>query len=82
MEEKTQEEELEALKNECANRLPRLKRNEDFKFWKEQVVEPLMAQLEAELASKDADLMPEAILRGKLKHLNSLKFIFKEVFNN
>jgi hypothetical protein len=75
-----QEKELEDLKNKCRDHLIRLNRNEDFLFFKETVVEPTILQLEVELSSSVADEMKESILRGKLKHLNSLKFFFKDVF--
>ena len=80
--EKTDEEKLDLLRVEAEEKLARLSKNEDFIFWKEQVVEPTIAQLEIELSSSAADLLPEAILRGKLKQLNSLKFMFRDVFIN
>lgn len=54
--------------------------NEAFRAWVDTVVKPGIELLEAELSSKEADQMPEAILRGKLKHVSSLKFYFEDVF--
>jgi hypothetical protein len=60
--------------------LKKLGRSEEFIKWREWVVEPAIQQLEIELASEKADEMPEVILRAKLKHLNSLKYFFKDIF--
>lgn len=57
-----------------------LSNSDAFKTWRDVVVEPIIRQLEAELSSNEADNLPEPILRGKLKQLNSLKYIFKDVF--
>ena len=60
--------------------IQRLKGREEFKLWINIIVEPLIAQLEASLSSEEADKMPESILRAKLKHVNSLKYLFNDVF--
>jgi len=57
-----------------------LSKHETFITWRDEAVQPLIKQLEMELASEKADLMPEIILRAKLKHLNSLKYLFDDVF--
>lgn len=51
-----------------------------FITWRDRVIEPNIKALETELASDKADNLPEVVLRAKLKHLNSLKYLFKEVF--
>ncbi len=57
-----------------------LSKSEAFQAWRDGVVADDIARLEASLASKEADAMPEVILRAKLKQLNSLKYIFHDVF--
>ena len=61
--------------------LKRLNRSEDFKVFKEEVVNPTLAALETELVSDKADEMSEVTLRAKLKYLNSLKWFFDRMFN-
>jgi hypothetical protein len=60
--------------------LNRLNKSEDFKAFKDNIVNPTIESLENELASVEADKMPEVILRAKLKHLNTLKWFFNKVF--
>ena len=62
------------------SQLKRLHQSEDFQAFKSEVVDPTISTLEAELASEKADDMSEVILRAKLKHLNSLKWLFDRVF--
>jgi len=77
------EDDYEKIKKESKYKMEsiiRLSRNEDFKNWVEEVVRPNIELIEAEIASKEADQMPEVILRSKLKQLNSLRYLFKDVF--
>lgn len=78
---KTQEEIEQEEYDHRLRMLRELSNSEAFKVWREDVVVPIIAQLEAELASDKADSLPEPVLRGKLKQLNSLKYIFKDVFD-
>jgi len=70
---------------ETANRqlkiLETLQDLESFQSWRDLIVVPTIQQLEAEIASQEADKMSEVILRSKLKHLNSLKYLFYDVFD-
>jgi hypothetical protein len=71
--------ESETIKTEEQLMLEALKRlhtNPDFVIWRDSVAKPLIAQLEAELASAEADNMSEVILRSKLKQVNSLRNLF------
>jgi hypothetical protein len=54
--------------------------DERFRAWVDTVVKPGIAILEAEIASEKADQMSEVILRSKIKHINSLKFYFEDIF--
>lgn len=76
---KLEQEEQERLKLQV-DLLKRLNRSEDFQCFRDNVVNPTIEALEAELSSPEADKLPEAILRGKLKFLNSLKWFFNKVF--
>jgi hypothetical protein len=77
-------EENEKIEQEEMNNQLRMLRDlsnlEAFQVWRDIVAEPIIAQLEMELASEKSDSISEAILRGKLKQLNSLKHIFYQVF--
>lgn len=57
-----------------------LSKVENFQVWRDTVVVPIIGQIEAELSSEKADQMSEVVLRSKLKQLNSLKYIFNDVF--
>ena len=57
-----------------------LEKIEAFQLWRDTIAKPVLEQLEAELASKEADAMPEVILRAKLKYLNILKRLFYDIF--
>jgi hypothetical protein len=58
--------------------LVKLSRLEEFRSWVKDLVEPTIAQLEAELAKPLQ--YSEIDLKAKLLHLNSLKYLFKDVF--
>lgn len=74
------EEEIQKQAEQQIDLIKKLIVNESFLAWVNGIVKPGIAQLEAEIASKEADLMPEVILRAKLKHINSLKLYFDDVF--
>jgi hypothetical protein len=71
-EKETDKEQLESLQI--------LSRRPEFQLWRSLVVDGTIKSLEQELNA--ADDMPESILRAKLKHINSLKFFFYDVFKN
>lgn len=56
-----------------------LERLEEFRLWRDEVAKPIIDQLETEL--QDADSMSEAVLRAKLKHAQSMKYVFYSVFD-
>jgi hypothetical protein len=66
--------------NDQLQLVKQLAADERFRTWVEVVVKPGIAILEAEIASEKADQLPEVILRAKLKHINSLKFYFEDIF--
>lgn len=54
---------------------------EEFRVWRDLVAKPIIDGLEAEINSKDADSMPEVILRAKIKHLATMKELFYNIFD-
>jgi len=76
-EQKPSKEDIENLQQ-----IRKLGKTEEFRIWRNLIVDNNILTLEAELAGPDADSMPEAVLRGKLKHINSLKYFFHDVFDN
>ena len=80
MNEKTPEQIEQEQQERNLRMLRDLSNSEAFQIWIDEVVNPTIQILEAELASEKADEMSEPVLRGKLKQLNSLKYIFKDVF--
>lgn len=59
--------------------LRQLSNREDFKEWVKVVVEPTILSLEDSLNS-NMESLSEVELRARLKHLNSLRYLFKDVF--
>jgi hypothetical protein len=53
----------------------------EFTEWRDLVVKPQIDMLEAELNSAESDKMSEVVLRAKLKHLVSMKYLFYQVFD-
>ena len=77
MEEPTKEE-LDAREREL-KLVQRLRHMEEFQTWRDNFVQPIIDSLEYEIATK-ADTMDEVVLRSNMKHLNSLKYFFKVIF--
>lgn len=59
--------------------LEQLSKNESFIIWRNLVATPRIYQLEEVL--KKSDDLPEAILRGSLKHYFSMKDLFLDIFD-
>lgn len=74
----TEQEKQEAENKKNILMLKQLDKLEPFQIWRDWVVSPVIAQLEAELAN--ADKLDEVVLRANLKHLASVKYLFQDVF--
>jgi hypothetical protein len=60
--------------------MKRLRNNQDFIDWREQVAKPLLTQWEQELLKSDT--MDEVTLRANLKVRNTIKSLFYTWFEN
>jgi len=56
-----------------------LSTREEFKEWVKLVVEPTIKQIEADLYEK-MESLSEVELRARLKHINSIKYMFEDIF--
>lgn len=56
-----------------------LSTREEFKEWVKLVVEPTVKQIEADLYEK-MESLSEVELRARLKHINSIKYMFEDIF--
>lgn len=72
-------EELEQEEYDRQNKmLVELSRLEPFQVWRDTVVKINLEALERDMANSDN--LSESVLRGKLKHYQSLKYFFEDVF--
>ena len=70
---------METEENRQFELLRLLSTREEFKEWVKLVVEPTIKQIEADLYEK-MESLSEVELRARLKHINSIKYMFEDIF--
>ncbi len=76
---KTQQEMLDEQLKGQIKLLEKLSQMQEFKAWRDVIAKPLIEQAETNLIN-NSDQMDEITLRGNLKYLNMLKYLFYQVF--
>ncbi|MHB8483996.1 MAG: hypothetical protein ACYDBV_14965 [Nitrospiria bacterium] len=75
-----QDKALEKERDQQIRLIYKLSQMQEFQLWRDLVCKPQLELLERSLEKSDD--IPEAELRAKVKHLNSLKYYFHRVFTD